>query len=195
MLGTVTIKIPGEEQLSDEWLYEFCAANRELRIEREENGKLVIMAPVGLLGSSQNNTIASLLWVWNQKTKSGITFDSSAGFRLPNKAMRSPDAAWISNDRWKKLSLEEKKKFALIAPDFVIELRSESDSLPELKGKMKEWIQNGSKLAWLLDPLEAKAYIYYKDNSVEEITSFDQTIEAKEIVEGFSIDLSLLKID
>jgi Uma2 family endonuclease len=136
-----SIKIPKEEQLSDEWLREFCMANKELRIERDSNGKLLIMPPVGLLGSSYNNMVASLLWIWNQKSKRGITLDSSAGFRLPNKAMRSPDTAWISNERWKSLSLKEKKKIASITPDFIIELRSESDSLAELKMKMNEWIQ------------------------------------------------------
>jgi Uma2 family endonuclease len=151
------------------------------------------MAPVGLLGSSYNNTVASLLWVWNQKSKKGITFDSSAGFRLPNKAMRSPDAAWISNERWKNLGSKEKRRIASITPDFVIELRSESDSLAELKMKMKEWIQNGCKLAWLIDPIDQRAYIYRSSNTVDEIRSFDQVLKAKEIIAGFSIDLSLLK--
>ncbi len=191
--NSVSIKIPKEEQLSDEWLFEFCMANKELRIERDPDGKLLIMAPVGLLGSSYNNTVASLLWVWNQKSKKGITFDSSAGFRLPNKAMRSPDAAWISNERWKNLGSKEKRRIASITPDFVIELRSESDSLAELKMKMKEWIQNGCKLAWLIDPIDQRAYIYRSSNTVDEIRSFDQVLKAKEIIAGFSIDLSLLK--
>ncbi|MCA4896188.1 MAG: Uma2 family endonuclease [Cytophagales bacterium] len=191
--SSVSIKIPKEEQLSDEWLFEFCMANKELRIERDPDGKLLIMAPVGLLGSSYNNTVASLLWVWNQKSKKGITFDSSAGFRLPNKAMRSPDAAWISNERWKNLGSKEKRRIASITPDFVIELRSESDSLAELKMKMKEWIQNGCKLAWLIDPIDQRAYIYRSSNTVDEIRSFDQALKAKEIIAGFSIDLSLLK--
>lgn len=192
-VGSVSIKVPREEQLSDEWLFDFCLANSELRIERDSGGKIVIMAPVGLLGSSYNSTVSSLLWMWNQKTKSGVTFDSSAGFRLPNNAMRSPDAAWISNERWDRLGLEDKKRFAAISPDFIIELRSESDSLVELKVKMTEWVQNGTKLAWLIDPIEEKAYIYKLDGSIEEVDSFDKILEANEIVQGFSINLTLLK--
>lgn len=192
-VGSVSIKVPREEQLSDEWLFDFCLANSELRIERDSGGKIVIMAPVGLLGSSYNSTVSSLLWMWNQKTKSGVTFDSSAGFRLPNNAMRSPDAAWISNERWNRLGLEDKKRFAAISPDFIIELRSESDSLVELKVKMTEWVQNGTKLAWLIDPIEEKAYIYKLDGSIEEVDSFDKILEANEIVQGFSINLTLLK--
>lgn len=192
-VGSVSIKVPREEQLSDEWLFDFCLANSELRIERDSGGKIVIMAPVGLLGSSYNSTVSSLLWMWNQKTKSGVTFDSSAGFRLSNNAMRSPDAAWISNERWNRLGLEDKKRFAAISPDFIIELRSESDSLVELKVKMTEWVQNGTKLAWLIDPIEEKAYIYKLDGSIEEVNSFDKILEANEIVQGFSINLTLLK--
>jgi Uma2 family endonuclease len=192
-VGSVSIKVPREEQLSDEWLFDFCLANSELRIERDSRGKIVIMAPVGLLGSSYNSTVSSLLWMWNQKTKGGVTFDSSAGFRLPNNAMRSPDAAWISSERWNRLGLEDKKRFAAISPDFIIELRSESDSLVELKVKMTEWVQNGTKLAWLIDPIEEKAYIYKLDGSIEEVDSFDKILEANEIVEGFSINLTLLK--
>jgi Uma2 family endonuclease len=131
--------------------------------------------------------------MWNQKIKGGVTFDSSAGFRLPNNAMRSPDAAWISSERWNRLGLEDKKRFAAISPDFIIELRSESDSLVELKVKMTEWVQNGTKLAWLIDPIEEKAYIYKLDGSIEEVDSFDKILEANEIVKGFSINLTLLK--
>ena len=192
-VGSVSIKVPREEQLSDEWLFDFCLANSELRIERDSSGKIVIMAPVGLLGSSYNSTVSSLLWMWNQKTKGGVTFDSSAGFRLPNNAMRSPDAAWISSERWNRLGLEDKKRFAAISPDFIIELRSESDSLVELKVKMTEWVQNGTKLAWLIDPIEEKAYVYKLDGSIEEVDSFDKILEANEIVKGFSINLTLLK--
>jgi Uma2 family endonuclease len=107
--------------------------------------------------------------------------------------MRSPDAAWISNERWKNLGSKEKRRIASITPDFVIELRSESDSLAELKMKMKEWIQNGCKLAWLIDPIDQRAYIYRSSNTVDEIRSFDQVLKAKEIIAGFSIDLSHLK--
>lgn len=190
----ILLRIPGPERLSDDWLYEFCGANRELRIERDKDGQIIIMAPVGALGSSFNNTIGSLLWLWNQELKSGITFDSSAGFRLPDKSMRSPDAAWIRNSRWTTISLDEQKKFAPITPDFVIEVRSESDLLNELKDKMKEWIENGCQLAWLIDPLEQKAYIFKpRPSSVEEITSFNQVMKATHVVPGFSLDLAKLK--
>jgi Uma2 family endonuclease len=192
-METITIKFPESAQFNDDQLFDFCVANEGLRIERDSNGQLIIMSPVGALGSSLNLTVGSLLWLWNSQSNMGIAFDSSGGFRLPNGAMRAPDAAWISHQRWDKLSSQEKQKFAPITPDFIIEIRSESDSLKDLKNKMQEWIDNGCRLAWLIDPIALKAHVYRPGAEVQTIQSFDQRIEAAEVVPGFSIDLSVLK--
>ena len=190
----ITIKFPGSTQLTDDQLFEFCVKNKGLRIERDANGQLIVMSPVGGTGSSINLTVASLLWHWNSQHRLGIAFDSSVGFRLANNAMRSPDAAWISIDRWSSLSTDEKEKFPPLAPDFVIEIRSKSDSLAELKKKMEEWMSNGTKLSWLIDPIDQKVYVSRPGQlNAEVIESFtNTTIRADEIVAGFCIDLSLL---
>ncbi|MBD0365263.1 MAG: Uma2 family endonuclease [Flavisolibacter sp.] len=189
----VVLKFPPNTQFTDDELFEFCAANKELRIERDKNGKLIIMPPTGSLSSLHNLTVASLLWNWNQKSGLGVAFDSSGGFRLPNRAMRAPDAAWIRKERWEQLSPEEQKKFAPLTPDFIIEIRSESDSLQELKDKMHEWIENGSQLAWLIDPLEQKAYVYTPEDATKIIESFNEKLNGGDVLPGFELDLSVLK--
>jgi Uma2 family endonuclease len=107
--------------------------------------------------------------------------------------MRAPDAAWVRKDRWEKLRLEDKKKFPPLTPDFIIEIRSESDALPELKNKMLQWIANGCQLAWLIDPLEQKAYVYTPNGLVQTIDSFDETLGGGNVLPGFQLPLSVLK--
>ena len=189
----ISIQFPESTQLNDDQLFDFCLTNKDLRIERDDNGQLIIMSPVGGLSSSHNLAIASLLWLWNSKSNSGIVFDSSGGFRLPNGAMRAPDAAWIHIDRWNDLSRVDQEKFPPLTPDFIIEVRSKSDSLRDLKNKMKEWIDNGCQLAWLIDPVEQIALVYYSNGAIETYESFQAILKAKTIVTGFEIDLSILK--
>lgn len=192
-MENITIKFPESAQLTDDQLFDFCVTNKELRIERDTKGQLIVMSPVGGLGSSHNLAVASLLWLWNSRSNTGIVFDSSGGFRLPNGAMRSPDAAWINLDRWNQLSADDREKFPPLTPDFVIEVRSKSDGLRELKLKMSEWMENGCRLAWLIDPVDQKAYIYLSSGEIKIINSFDTIISAKTIVPGFELDLSILK--
>lgn len=189
----VVLKFPPETQFSDDELFLFCVANKELRIERDENGQIIIMPPTGSLSSSHNMTVASLLWIWNNRVKTGVAFDSSGGFRLPNGAMRAPDAAWIQKSRWDLLSREEQEKFAPLTPDFVIEVRSLSDSLAELHRKMQEWINNGCRLAWLIDPVEEKAYVYTTQGPTKTLQSFNEKLSGENVLPGFELDLSLLK--
>lgn len=189
----VILKFPASTQFTDDELFEFCITNKELRIERDNKGQIIIMAPTGSLGSAHNMTVASLLWIWNQKEKSGVVFDSSGGFRLPDNSMRAPDAAWIQNERWQKLTLEEQEKFAPLTPDFVIEVRSKSDLLEEQQNKMEEWIKNGCRLAWLIDPLEQKAYVYKPDGLTQTSNSFDETLSGEEVLPHFQLHLSVLK--
>ncbi|OQX78187.1 MAG: hypothetical protein B6D64_07240, partial [Bacteroidetes bacterium 4484_276] len=131
---------------------------------------------------------------WNIEKNLGKTFDSSTGFILPNKAIRSPDAAWISKQRFNKIPIEERKKFPNICPDFIIELMSPSDSFISLNEKMHEWIENGCLLAWLVSPGDEKVYIYRKGGSKDELTGFNKTVLGESILQGFELQLSLLRV-
>jgi Uma2 family endonuclease len=115
------------------------------------------------------------------------------GFRLPNGSMRSPDLAWIKKERWEQLSPEDQEKFAPLTPDFVIEVRSRSDSLKELQNKMQEWIDNGCRLAWLIDPVQQKAYVYKREGLIKTAETFNEQLSGEDVLSGFELDLSLLK--
>ena len=120
-------------------------------------------------------------------------FDSSAGFYLPDKSMRSPDAAWISNDRRNQITLEERKKFAYVTPDFIVELMSPSDRLKPAKDKMEGWIKNGVLLGWLIDPDNEMAYVCKTNGTIEEVKGFDKILSGEDILPRFEFDLSILK--
>jgi len=172
-MESLILKIPKEDSLTDDELFRICNANKELRIERDESGQLIIMSPAGSFSSNRNFILNGLFSQWVESHLDlGYAFDSSGGFILPDNSMRSPDTAWIKKDRWDSLTVEAREKFAPICPDFIVELRSKSDSLGQLKKKMEAWIANGCQLAWLIDPIEKKAYIY-KPN-------FSLTVEARE---------------
>lgn len=145
---------PGMLRLSDEEFFQFCQANRDLRIERSPNGEIIVMSPAGGYASFQNLKVASQLDAWATKDGSGVAFESSAGFRLPNGAMRSPDAAWVTLARLKTLGHRDKEQFIPLCPDFVIEVASPSDDIAELREKMKEYLAGGLRLGWLYGRLE-----------------------------------------
>lgn len=138
----------------------FCEANPELRIERTAKGEVIIMSPTGAYSSYQNLLIGSMLYFWARQDGSGVAFDSSGGFRLPNGAMRSPDAAWVQRLRLAHFTRAEKRTFLPLCPDFVVELRSETDRREDLLAKMDEYMANGAQLGWLIDPLEQSVTIY-----------------------------------
>jgi Uma2 family endonuclease len=154
------VRLRFERTLSDDELWRFCSTNEQLRVERDANGELILMSPTGLEGSSSNAGIIAELFVWSLKDGRGKVFDSNGGFTLPDGSMRIPDAAWVSQQRWNALPQGEQKRFGHIVPEFVIELRSEKDSLPELKAKMGIWIANGVELAWLIEPQRKVVEIY-----------------------------------
>ncbi len=190
----VVLKFPSSRQFTDDELFDFCVANKELRIERDKRGQIIIMAPTGATSGKQNFKVSALFGRWALANEHlGYGFDSSTGFRLPNGAMRSPDTAWIVKERWEQLSVEDQKKFAPLTPDFIIEIRSESDSLKELQDKMLEWIENGCRLAWLIDPVEQKAYVYMPEGLTQTINSFDENLSGVDVLPGFALDLSVLK--
>jgi Uma2 family endonuclease len=190
----VVLKFTENTQFTDDELFEFCAANKELRIERDENGQIIIMPPTGTTSGKHNFKVNALFGRWALAHEDlGYGFDSSTGFRLPSGAMRSPDLAWIKKERWDLLSPEEQEKFAPLTPDFVIEVRSRSDSLKELQNKMQEWGRNGCRLAWLIDPVEEKAYVYTPQGLTKKAESFAEILSGEEVLPGFELDLSLLK--
>jgi Uma2 family endonuclease len=176
-------------QMTDDQLFEFCQLNRDLRIERTAKGELLVMPPTGGGTGSCNFKLNQQLANWTDIDGTGIGFDSNTGFTLPSGAMRSPDAAWIKLERWNALSEEQQEKFAPISPDFVVELRSPSDSLKVLQDKMQEYIDNDIKLGWLIDCKDKKVYIYRPGMSVEYLEN-PATVSGDPVLSGFVLDLS-----
>ncbi|MEH1934118.1 MAG: Uma2 family endonuclease [Nostoc sp.] len=175
--------------ITDDQFYEFCQLNRDFRIERNAVGELVIMPPTGSETDQHNFDIIVQLGIWTKQDGTGVGFGSSGGFTLPNGAVRSPDAAWIKCDRWEAISPELRKKFAPICPEFVIELRSESDNLRILQDKMQEYIDNGTQLGWLIDRKQRRVFIY-RPNTAIEVLNNPRTLYGETLLPGFVLDLS-----
>jgi Uma2 family endonuclease len=154
------IDLPWIVPMTEEQFYEFCLANRDLRIERNSSGEVIVMPPAFSDTGNRNFNIAVQLGSWAERDGTGLGFDSSAGFTLPNGAIRSPDAAWIKLARWNELTEKQKASFAPICPDFVIELRSKSDTVASLQKKMEEYLANGTVLGWLVDRQNRQVHIY-----------------------------------
>ena len=177
-----------EHPLTDEELMRFCAANEMVRVERDANGELIVMSPSGSGTGQKNSELNFQLAAWARETNSGVTFDSNAGFTLPDGSMRSPDAAWIAWPRWNALSKQEQDGFAPICPEFVIELRSPSDSLLELQAKMQMWVANGAEVAWLIDP-SRKTVEVYRPGRAAEVLEGGSAVEGDGPVAGFVLEL------
>jgi Uma2 family endonuclease len=163
-------------QMSEAQFYEFCHRNPNLRIERNANGEVIVMPPAFSDTGNRNNKIGYQLTRWAEERENGEAFDSSAGFTLPNGAVRSPDASWIRLDRWNALTEAQKSSFAPICPDLVVELRSASDSLKSLQTKMQEYIENGARLGLLIDRQTRTVYCYRADGSVAVLNQPEQVI-------------------
>jgi len=154
-------------KIDDQDFFEFCQANRDLRIERTADGEVIIMPPTGGETGGRNFNLTVTFGNWVKADGTGKGFDSSTGFTLPNGADRSPDLAWVKLSRWNALTPEQRQKFPPLCPDFVVELRSASDSLTDLQAKMQEDLDHGAQLGWLIDPLERKVYVYRPQTPVE----------------------------
>jgi len=174
--------------LTEDQFFELCQLNRELRIERTAQGELLIMPPTGWETSEHNAEISMQLRQWAKHDGTGTSTDSSAGFILPSTAVRSPDAAWIRHDRLATLTAEQRKKFLPLCPDFVLELRSPTDSLSVLQDKMQEYMDNGAQLGWLIDPVRQRVFIYRPDSPVEHLDKPD-SVSAEPVLPGFRLDL------
>jgi Uma2 family endonuclease len=174
--------------LSDDQLLALCAINRDLWIERNAKGELLLMPPAGSEAGEQEGRIAVRLGTWAERDGTGVFISSSGGFRLPNGAVRAADAAWVARSRWEAIPAEERKKFAPLVPDFVIELRSPSDRLGDLQGKMEEWIANGVRLGWLIDPGPRHVYVYRLGAPVERLEN-PAELSGDPLLPGFVLDL------
>jgi Uma2 family endonuclease len=176
---------PVLRKINDDDFFEFCQANRDLRIERTKEGELIIMPPTGGETGGRNFELTGVFRNWVKSDGTGKGFDSSTCFTLPNGAMRSPDLSWVKLDRWNALTDEERKKF-LLCPDFVVELRSPSDIVDALKEKMEEYIENGAQLGWLIDPVAKKVYIYRPQSQLE-VREDPTQISGEPLLKGFAL--------
>jgi Uma2 family endonuclease len=190
-----TLNIPPAIALTDEQFYQLCIANEPKRLELSQAGKLIIMSPTGGESGIRNANLTTDLNLWNRQTKLGKVFDSSTDFKLPSGAYRCPDVAWIQLERWQALTQEQRERFPPICPDFVIGLRSETDSLVKLRKKMIEYQENGVSLAWLIDPQTPLVEIY-RQGKTREILNFSVNnpplLSGEELLPGFVLDLALI---
>jgi Uma2 family endonuclease len=179
-------------QMTDDEFFYFCQENPDYKFERDTTGTINIMAQTGGETGRKNAKLTARLVVWADDTGAGEVFDSSTGFRLPNGAMRGPDTAFVVAERWNNLSPAEQAKFPPLCPDFVVELMSESDSVKTTDVKMREYIDNGCRLGWLIDPRTEEARIYRADGSISIVHGFDKVLPGEDVLPGFSFSLSLL---
>lgn len=193
MILPATLKGRYIEQMTDEEFFIFCQDNRDFKFERTAEGQIILMSPTGFITGDRNSEIISQLRNWNKKYNLGRTVDSDTGFYLPNKAMRNPDAAWVSNERLKGISEKDLNRFPHLCPDFVVELRSKGDTLNELKAKMKEWMANGCRLGWLIDA-DAEIVYCYSEKGETLHQSFDSPLSGEPVLPGFELILSELRV-
>lgn len=190
-MQTLMFKLPRDIdlQVSRAEFAAIALANRDLRLERTAEGRLIVNPPTGSESSRRNISITAQLWNWAEANESlGVAFESSGGFELPSGATRSADAAWVSQDRWDALTQEEKEGFAPVCPDFVVELRSKSDSLSVLQDKMCEFMDNGAALGWLIDPHNRRVEVYRNSEPVE-ILEQPQQLSGEDVLPGFTLNL------
>ena len=193
MHSTMTLEIPIPTSIilhvTPEQFTELAINNPDLRLELTQNGELIVNPPTGGESSRKNSSLTTQLGIWYENNENlGVVFDSSGGFTFPNGAIRSPDASWVSRERWDALTPQQRQRFVPLCPDFVIELRSASDSLSQLQNKMQEYMDNGAKLGWLIDPQNKRVEIYRLGQDVE-ILDNPTELSGENILPGFSLNL------
>lgn len=182
---------PALKNMSEDEFFNFCMLNKDVNLELTSEGDLIIMPPTGGKTGHLNSELNASLVVWARKDGTGQCFDSSTMFSLPNGAKRSPDFSWVTNERWDALSEKEQEQFPPICLDFVVELRSPSDSLKRLQKKMEEYVENGAQLGWLLDPSTRKVYVYRPGAEVEDLED-PETVSGEPLLRGFTLDVRAL---
>ena len=187
-LNRLVVKFRPLYAMTPDEFYEFCLLNPELNVELTAEGEIVFMTPSGTKTGARNAQIILALGRWASEDKRGVFFDSSAGFTLPNKAVRSPDASWLLREKWAALKPEQRERFAPVCPDFVVELASPSDHVSDLQAKMEEYIANGARLGWLILPETRTIYVYQPDQDAQLLSDAD-AIAGDPVLPGFTLDL------
>ncbi|ETW95546.1 MAG: hypothetical protein ETSY1_30205 [Candidatus Entotheonella factor] len=175
--------------LSEEQFAELCTLNPEMRFEYTSTGDLIIMTSTGGWTGHLNMRLAVRIGSWAEADGTGLAFDSSTLFRLPNGAMRLPDVSWVSRERWDTLSPREQSGIVPLCPDFVLELHSPSDQLSALQHKMQEYLDNGARLGWLIDPIQQVVYVYQPNQPVEHLES-TEAISGEPVLPAFNLSLA-----
>lgn len=190
-MTALVIKVPASTNLTDDQFYDLCRVNPDIKIERTARGDLIFMPPTGGETGKRNAKLTSRFVVWSEATDQGEVFDSSTCFKLPNGADRSPDVAWVRRDRWESLPEDTREKFPPLAPDFVLELMSPSDSLETTQAKMQEYLANGVQLGWLINRQQRQVEIYRPQQPVEVI---EDPVElfGEEVLPGFVLKTNVL---
>ena len=188
-MTAITVNFNSVIDISDEQFFQLCIKNSDIKFERHANGEIIIMPPTGGETGKRNSDLIVQLGIWNRQTKLGQVFDSSTGYKLPNKANRSPDVSWIKQERWDSLTSEQREKFIPLAPDFALELMSPSDTLVNVRAKMREYLDNGVKLGWLINPKAKQVEIYCLGQEIKLLNS-PQSISGEDILPGFILDLT-----
>jgi Uma2 family endonuclease len=187
-MTALTLQLPPNLKLTNEEFELLVAVNQELRLELTAERKLVIMSPTGGETGNRNFDLLGQLWFWNSQKNLGKAFDSSTGFKLPNGAIRSPDASWVKMERWEALTPEQRKKYLPLCPDFAVELVSETDDVEDTQAKMLEYLASGLLLGWLINSQE-KQVIIYRPHQELEVLQFLTSLSGEDILSGFILNL------
>ena len=187
-MTALTLNLEPIIKLTSEQFYQLCQANPDLKLERNAQGELIVMPPTGGETGKRNSNINVQLWLWNDRTQLGEVFDSSTGFTLPNKANRSPDAAWVEKLRWEALTAEQREKFIPLCPDFVLELLSPNDSLSKTQDKMQEYMENGCRLGLLINRKNQQVEIYRAGREME-VLNAPSSISGEDVLPGFVLNM------
>jgi Uma2 family endonuclease len=180
-------------RLSDDEFFELCQANPALSFERNAQHEIIIMPPAGSESSESSGESYGQVWLWNRQTRLGHVYESSAGFKLPDSSVRSPDVAWLSQAKWAQLTPEQRRKFPPVCPEFMVEVKSPSDDIKALQAKMEDYLANGMQLGFLLDVEGEIAYVYRHGQPAETVQGYDQELSGEPVLPGFRFDLRPLR--
>ncbi len=183
-----------ESPLSDAELERLSDELKPYRLERDSHGHIVVMSPTSTRYSTVTSQLNAQLGAWAQEDGSGVVYSSDAGFTLPDGSMRSPDAAWLLRSRWQALTAQDQDGFARICPDFIVEVRSPSDTIKSQQSKMEMWLSNGARLGWLIDPVDETNWIYRPGATPEVLLGFDRKLSGEGVLSGFELDLGRMRV-
>lgn len=190
-MTAITINFNPIVKLTDDQFYQLCRVNPEVKFERNAKGEIIIVPPTGGETGKRNAGLIADFVIWNRQTKLGEVFDSSTCFKLPNGSNRSPDVSWIKKERWEALTPKQKEKFPPIAPDFVLELMSPTDTLKDVRYKMQEYMDNQVRLGWLINPQKRQVEIYRQGQAVESLEA-PAELSGEDVLPGFVLDLQFV---